>query len=192
MDSDKASEKTKAWQCLSSDVVYENPWIKVSHDTVINPGGNRGIYGRVQFKNHAVGILAVDEQGGTWLVEQTRYVFGQKTWEIPEGGSPQGEDLLISAQRELLEETGLSAKQWSPWLHMQLSNSVSDELATVFLARELSHGDMQPEQTEDISVRYLPLNKAIEMVYSGEIVDAISVAALLKAAALGEFNQKYL
>ncbi|MFT6388408.1 MAG: 8-oxo-dGTP pyrophosphatase MutT (NUDIX family) [Cellvibrionaceae bacterium] len=173
----------RGWQTKTTAVVYDNPWIRVSHDTVVTPAGTDGIYGRIHFKNHAVGILPIDDKGGTWLVHQSRYLFGSKTWEIPEGGSPEGEDLLLSAQRELLEETGLSATQWQPWLAMQLSNSVSDEVATVFLAQGLTQGEMNLEVTEDITVRYLPLKEAIAMVYEGEIVDAISVAALLKAAA---------
>ena len=171
------------WQTKTTEVVYDNPWIRVSHDTVVTPTGTDGIYGRIHFKNHAVGILPIDDQGGTWLVHQSRYPFGSETWEIPEGGSPEGEELLLSAQRELLEETGLSATEWQPWLTMQLSNSVSDEVATVFLAQGLTQGEMNLEATEDITVRYLPLKEAIAMVYEGEIVDAISVAALLKAAA---------
>lgn len=175
-----------AWQQKTTEVVYENPWIRVSHDTVISPTGSDGIYGRIHFKNHAVGILPLDDKGGTWLVRQSRYPFGLETWEIPEGGAPEGEDLLLAAQRELLEETGLSAEQWQPWLNMQLSNSVSDEEATVFLARGLSQGEMCLDATEDITVRYLAVTEAIEMVYRGEIVDAISVAALLKLAASKE------
>lgn len=88
----------------------------------------------------------------------------------------------------MLEETGLSATHWEKWLELQLSNSVTDEVATIFLAKGLSQGEMVLEDTEDIMVRYLPLKAAIEMVYSGEIVDAMSVGALLKAAALGRSN----
>ncbi|MGH1439724.1 MAG: NUDIX domain-containing protein [Cellvibrionaceae bacterium] len=182
-------KKDIPWKTKTSEIVYDNPWIQVSHDIVITPSGTDGIYGRIHFKNHAVGILPVDDAGGTWLVCQSRYPFGEKTWEIPEGGSPAGEDLLLTAQRELLEETGLHASQWQPWLNMQLSNSVSDEVATVFLAQGLTQGEMSLEDTEDITVRYLPLKEAIAMVYEEEIVDAISVAALLKAAASKElFN----
>jgi 8-oxo-dGTP pyrophosphatase MutT (NUDIX family) len=182
--------KTKTgWQQKTTEVVYDNPWIQVSHDTVITPGGSDGIYGRIHFKNHAVGILPIDEHGGTWLVRQSRYPLNCETWEIPEGGSPVGEDVLTTAKRELQEETGLLATEWQHWLDMQLSNSVSDELATVFLAQGLSQSEMQLEDTEDITVRHLPLKDAIAMVYSGDIVDAISVAALLKAALVFSVNQ---
>lgn len=176
-----------AWKQNTTEIVYENPWIQVNHDKVINPAGKHGIYGRIHFKNHAVGILPIDEKGGTWLVRQTRYPFGEHTWEIPEGGSPKDEDLLLTAQRELLEETGLTALDWKPWLNLQLSNSVTDEVATIYLARQLSQGEMCLEDTEDIIVRYLPIKEAITMVYEGEIVDAMSVAALLKVAASLEF-----
>ncbi len=179
---DQLGRAKTAWQQISTDIVYENPWIRVSHDQVITPGGSDSVYGRVHFKNHAVGILPIDEEGGTWLVRQSRYPLGCETWEIPEGGCPEGEDHLQAAKRELQEETGLSAQRWRPWLHLQLSNSVTDEEATIFLAQDLHQGEASLEDTEDITVRYLPLKDAIAMVYSGDIVDAISVAALLKAA----------
>lgn len=180
-------EKGSGWTLKTTEVVYENPWIQVNHDTVINPAGSDGIYGRIHFKNQAIGILPIDEKGGTWLVCQTRYLFGEQTWEIPEGGSPAGEDPLSTAQRELLEETGLSASEWQLWLNLQLSNSVTDEVATIYLAKKLTQGEMCLEETEDITVRYLPLKEAVAMVYSGEIVDAMSVAALLKVAASKEY-----
>jgi 8-oxo-dGTP pyrophosphatase MutT (NUDIX family) len=183
----KTVVNSQKWQQLTSEIVYENPWIRVNHDTVITPGGSEGIYGCVHFKNHAVGILPIDEKGWTWLVRQTRYPHSCMTWEIPEGGSPKDEDCLYSAKRELLEEVGLTAARWSDWLQLQLSNSVTDELATIYLAQELTQAEVSHEDTEDISVKYLPLQEAVNMVHSGEIVDAMSVASLLKAAGDNRF-----
>ena len=183
----KTAATKQQWQQLSSEVVYENPWIRVDHDTVLTPGGSEGIYGCVHFKNHAVGILAIDDSGWTWLVQQTRYPHNCMTWEIPEGGSPAEEACLDSAKRELVEEAGLEATQWSEWLHLQLSNSVTDELATIYLAQKLSKTHTSHEDTEDISVKHLPLKEAIKMVHSGEIVDSMSVASLLKAACDSRF-----
>ena len=177
-------KKIGGWQRLTVEEVYENPWIKVTHEAVKTPSNTDGIYGVVHFKSRAVGILPIDDNGYTWLVKQSRYTLNEYTWEIPEGGAPLDEPPLMAAQRELREETGLSAKSWEPWLRLHLSNSVTDEEAIVYLATELSSGEMQLDTTEDIEVSHLPLQQAIDMVVSGEITDAISVAALLKASKL--------
>lgn len=176
------TEKIGGWKTNLSTCVYENPWIKVSHDEVITPAGTHGIYGVVHFKNTAVGILPIDDEGNTWLVKQSRYTLNQYTWEIPEGGCPYGESPLAAAQRELEEEVGLRATQWRELLTMHLSNSVSDEFCVVFLARGLSEGVQHLEATEDIEVKKLPLSEAITLVKNGVITDAISVAALLRVA----------
>ena len=102
-------EKTGGWKTKSSAVVYENPWIKICHEEVVTPKGTDGIYGVVHFKNTAIGVVPIDAEGNTWLVKQSRYTLNQYTWEIPEGGCPQGESPLAAAQRELEEEVGLKA-----------------------------------------------------------------------------------
>lgn len=175
-------ERIGGWKTKSSTCIYENPWIKVSHEEVITPKGTDGIYGVVHFKNTAVGVLPIDEDGNTWLVRQSRYTLNQYTWEIPEGGCPQGESPLAAAQRELEEEVGLLARNWQELMTMHLSNSVCDEVAIVYVARDLFAGVQQLEETEDIEFKKLPLQEAIAMVKRGEITDAISVAALLRAA----------
>ena len=169
------------WQTLAINQVYDNPWIQVTHRNVINPSGGAGIYGMVHFKNTAIGILPIDNEGYTWLVGQFRYPLGQYSWEIPEGGGLLTEPLLAAAQRELLEETGIRAHRWTPLLEMHLSNSVSDEFGIIYLAQELEFGTAQPEETEQLQVRRLPFAEAVELVLQGEITDSLSVAALLKA-----------
>ncbi len=168
------------WKKLSSEIKYENPWIKVEEDQVINPSGGDSIYGKVHFKNIAIGIIPIDEQGNTWLVGQYRYPLNEYSWEIPEGGSPEGEDILATAKRELKEETGLIASSWELFMRIHTSNSVSDEVGYVFLATGLTQGDTEFEETEDLKIRKLSLNEAVEMVMKGEVSDSISMAALLK------------
>lgn len=174
------SDPANPWTTLSSKTIYDNPWIEVSHREVLTPNQTRGIYGKVHFKNIAVGIVPVDEQGFTWLVGQYRYTIDQYSWEIPEGGCPVGTPVLASAKRELQEETGITAQSWQQILHIHLSNSVTDEAGYAFLARELTFGEANPEDTEELSVRKLPLKEAIDMVLAGEITDVLSVASLLK------------
>lgn len=175
-------EKIGGWKTKSSRVAYENPWIKISHEEVVTPKGTDGIYGVVHFKNTAIGIVPIDDEGNTWLVKQSRYTLDQYTWEIPEGGCPQGEEPLTAAKRELEEEVGLQAHAWEQLMTMHLSNSVTDELCVVFVARDLFAGRQQLESTEDIEYKKLPLREAIDMVKRGEITDGISVAALLRVA----------
>ena len=179
--SDKTvSNKVGGWKTKSIETVYENPWIKVTHEEVVTPGDTDGIYGVVHFKNTAVGVIPVDEQGNTWLVRQSRYTMNAYTWEIPEGGSPSGESSLETAARELQEEVGLKADKIEQILTMHLSNSVSNEEAHVFVATGLTHCEQALEVTEDIEVRKLSLDEAYIMVERGEITDAMSVAGLLK------------
>lgn len=173
---------TGPWQRLTSERVYETPWISVYHETVITPAGTEGIYGVVHFKNTAVGVVPLDEDNNIWLVGQTRYTLNEYTWEIPAGGCPRGEDSLIAAQRELQEEVGLTAQRWEKLFDLQLSNSVTDEVGTIYLARELTPTPQSLDVTEDIEVRKLPLDEAIAMVDRGEITDVLSVAALMKLA----------
>jgi 8-oxo-dGTP pyrophosphatase MutT (NUDIX family) len=172
------------WTDLSSKVVYENPWIQVLHNEVVTPKGQQGIYGKVCFKNLAIGIVPIDENGDTWLIGQYRYPLDEYSWEIPMGGGPLGLPMLASAQRELQEETGLSAGRWEYLMRLHTSNSVTDEVGHVFVAMDLTQGDTAFEDTEQLLIRKLPLDDAVEMVMQGEITDAISVAALLKIAAM--------
>ena len=173
-------EETKnPWHTLTTRDVYANPWISVREDQVIRPDGAPGIYGVVHYQHVAIGVLPVEDEH-VYLVGQYRYPLDRYSWEIPEGGCAADEDPLRAAQRELAEETGLRAARWQRMGAAHLSNSVSDELAIWFLATEFTQGELQPEGTEQLRVRRVPLQTALRLVFNGELTDAISVMALMQ------------
>lgn len=172
------------WKIKAEILVYNNPWISLTEYDVINPGGGKGIYGKVHFKNIAVGVLVLDQDLNTYLVGQYRFTLNAYSWEMPEGGCPVGLDTLESAKRELLEETGLVAKDWTLLFQMHLSNSVSDELAVIYLARDLQQFEAEPEETEQLQVKKIPFAEMLDMVETGQITDAMTVAAVYKVQLL--------
>jgi 8-oxo-dGTP pyrophosphatase MutT (NUDIX family) len=173
------------WTTLSGETKYDNKWITVTEHQVLNPAGGKGIYGKVHFKNKAIGIIPLDADGNTWLVGQYRYTLNEWSWEIPEGGGPMDEESMLSAQRELKEETGLTAAKWQLLMRFHTSNSVTDEVGYIFLAEELTEGENQLEETEaDMKVMKLPFAEALQMVLKGEITDSMSVAGILRVAFL--------
>ncbi len=173
-----------SWKKLGSRTIYENDWMQVLEDHVINPGGGENQYGYVHFKNRAVAIIPLDQDQNVWLVGQQRYTLGAWSWELPMGGAPLDEAPLQAAKRELREETGLRAATWTEIMRLHTSNSITDEVGIVYLAEELTEGEPEFEETEDLEIRKLPLQDALAMVDTGEITDAISVAALLRIAAI--------
>jgi 8-oxo-dGTP pyrophosphatase MutT (NUDIX family) len=168
------------WTVLNERPVYDNKWIRVTEYDVLNPAGGKGIYGTVHFKNLAIGVLPLDEEGYTWLVGQYRFPLEAYSWEIPEGGGHHTEPPIEAARRELKEETGLVASEWTLIQEMHLSNSVSDERALIYLARGLRQEEAMPEETEQLVVRRVSFDEAFEMVERGEITDSMSVAGILK------------
>lgn len=169
------------WQTLTTETVYQNNWIKVTESQVINPAGNPGIYGVVHFKNYALGIVPVDDQGYTWLVGQFRYPLNEYSWEIPEGGGPIDIPIMDSCVRELKEETGLIAKKWTYLSRIHTSNSVCNEEGHIYLAQELTQGDAEPEDTEDLRLRKIHLSDALQLVMDNKITDSLSIVGIMKA-----------
>jgi 8-oxo-dGTP pyrophosphatase MutT (NUDIX family) len=175
---------TNPWKKIGSKIIYDNPWISLTEFDVITPAGTQSIYGKVHFKNIAVGVIALDADNNTYLVGQYRFPLDLYSWEIPEGGCPEGTDWLEAAKRELKEETGFAANKWTEILQMHVSNSVSDEFAIVYVAQDLIAGEAEPEDTEELQLIKIPFNEAVQMVLEGKISDSISVAAILKWNAL--------
>jgi 8-oxo-dGTP pyrophosphatase MutT (NUDIX family) len=163
------------WTRRRRRVAYQNQWLTVWHDEVTRPDGASGIYGVVHFANAAVGVVAIDEHDRVALVGQHRYAFDAYHWEIPEGGSPAPEDPLDGAKRELLEETGLTARSWRRIGGWVLSNSVTDEAAVAYLATDLQQGAAAPDGDEILEFRWEAFDEVMARIERGEITDALTV-----------------
>jgi 8-oxo-dGTP pyrophosphatase MutT (NUDIX family) len=163
--------------------VFDNPWIQVTEYAATAPTGAPATYGLVSFKNYAVAVLPLFDDGTTMLVGQNRFPAGDYSWEIPEGGGPLDHDPLESAKRELAEETGLEAAEWHEVMQAQLSNSVTDERMFGYLALGLSRAraGQEMDDTEALEVARVPFREALDVAMAGDIKDLLTVAMLLKA-----------
>ena len=179
----------RPWKRGPERAVYDNPWMGVREYDAVAPTGRPANYGVVTFRNHAIAVLPLHDDGTVTLVGQNRFVFGDYSWEIPEGGSPVADDPLAGARRELREETGLEAAHWRRVLTLQLSNSLTDERAFGFLATGLTQAETSPDETEDLAIVRVPFTEVLDAALAGHIEDALTVAMLLRLhhmAAKGE------
>lgn len=170
------------WKTLSTREIYKNSWIKVREDSIIKPNGEAGIYGVVDCKP-ATGIIPVFDDNTTLLVGQFRYALNQYSWEIIEGGAEDGEDPKDAAIRELKEEGGFIAsevKQLGGEIH--LSNSHSSERGYLYVARNLVSCDCDPDETELLQLKKLPIIEAIELIENNKIQDSLSIIGLYRVA----------
>lgn len=170
------------WKTKSLHTVHETPWIKIVHHDVLNPAGNDAVYTTVEFKNLAVGIIPVDNEGHTWLVGQYRFPIDQYSWEIVEGGCPQSENPIDTAHRELKEEAGIVSRNMTEIFRLHLSNSATNEFALIYLAKDLSFTESEPEESEVLQVKKIHILEAEKMVFENEITDAISVVGIILVA----------
>jgi len=171
------------WKRGTERVVFENPWIRVTEHAAVAPTGRPATYGVVGFKNFAIAVLPIHDDGTVILVGQNRFALADYSWEVPEGGSPLGEDPLAGARRELAEETGLAAAHWQEVLRGQLSNSVTDERAIGYIATGLTNGGHghAADETEDLALVRVPFKEALEAAVAGHLPDILTVAMLLRA-----------
>lgn len=183
-----------SWNTRSTRTVYENPWIRVREDAVTRPDGGAGVYGVLEVRQPSVFVVALDDDGRVLLVTVDRYTTGPGSVEVPAGGTD-GEEPVEAAQRELLEETGLEAAEWTPVGRMEALNGIAVAPEHVFLARGLRPavtpaGAVAATQEEEgiADVRWVPFAEALALVAAGGIRDGETIAALALAGIhLGRF-----
>jgi 8-oxo-dGTP pyrophosphatase MutT (NUDIX family) len=170
------------WTPGDERLVFESGWLRVTDQTATAPTGQPARYGLVRFKNLAVAVLPIHDDGTVTLVGQHRFPLGDYSWELPEGGSPLDEDPLEGAKRELAEETGLAAAEWREVLRTQLSNSVTDERMIGYVALGLSAtaGQHSADDTEALAIVRAPFREALDAAMAGHLPDMLTVAMLLR------------
>ena len=179
--SDRWDEGGNPWIVKGVAHAFENDWFRIDEHDVIRPDGAKGYYGVIRVRRLAVGVLPIDAGGCVHLVGQWRFPLARYSWEMPEGGAEPGEDARACAERELAEETGLRAREWVQVLEMDLSNSLTDEQAVIFIATDLSPGESDPDPTEVLKRRQARFLDVLERVADGRIRDTMTVAAMLRA-----------
>jgi len=172
------------WKTLATRPIYETPWFSVRRDDVLRPDGQPGTYSVVHSERLAVGVVPLWDDGTVTLVGQWRYPLDAYSWEIPEGGGDLHGDPIEAARMELREEAGIEARSWTSLGLCHTSNCWTDEVAHLFLARDLVQGEAQPGGDEEIATRRVPVSEAIAMALDGRITDAMSIIALLRLAHL--------
>jgi len=179
--SDDWEDDANPWTVLSVTQPFANDWFRIETHEVIHPGGAKGAYSVIRPRRLAVGVLPIEADGSVHLVGQWRFPLGHYSWEMPEGGGDPGETPEACAARELAEETGLAAQSLTRILEMDMSNSITDERAVIFLALGLMPGEARPDPTEVFKRRRAPFMDALARAADGRIRDAMTVAALLRA-----------
>lgn len=181
--SGKAPLSAVPWKTLSTKPIYRNRWLSLREDLVELPDKRTTIYGVVTC-GQCVGILPFRDPETVILIQQYRYVAKRTTWEMPTGGVHPGESIEEAAQRELAEEIGYRAGRLIPLGSYHTSKSVLDETAHLFLAEEIASVVLPRDETEFITVRPFPFPEVLQMVLAGEIVDSMTIIAVLVAARL--------
>jgi ADP-ribose pyrophosphatase len=177
----KTKKRASKLKVVSSKVAYRGPAFWVATDHVIEPSGVKTRRDIVHHSGSVV-ILVVDDshpEPKVLLERQYRHAAQDYLWELPAGRKEQGEDELVAARRELLEETGYTASRWKRVLRFFASPGFLAEPMSVFLAQGLKKGQAQPEADEVFSMRMVPLSKAVGMINNGTIRDAKTISSVL-------------
>jgi len=178
----KTGSGKKAAPLVSSKTVYRGPVFTVTTDYVREPGIDKPLRRDMVRHQGSVVVLAVDESGReprVLLARQYRHAAGGPLWELPAGRIDHGESALAGAKRELREETGITARDWRHAFTFYSSPGFLDETMAIYLARDLTRGDAQPEEDEMIALRFFPLSRVVRMAMNGTLRDGKTIAAVL-------------
>ena len=176
-----AQRKDLSEHFVSGGLVYDGALLKVRSDVVRLPDGSQGAREYIRHPG-AVAIVALFDDGAVLLERQFRYPHGREFIEVPAGKLERGEPQLDTAKRELLEETGYVAQDWTHLGVIHTAIAYTDEAIHLFLARRLSAGERKLDQGEFLETLVRPFDEALDMIRRGDITDAKSVAALLWTA----------
>jgi len=168
------------WTRPEPALEHDNPYFAVERYDTAAPTGTAATYWVQRCKSIAACVVPLHADGTITLVGQWRFPLNAYSWELPKGGVFVGENVLAGAKRELLEETGLIARNWRRLLCLDLMNASSDKAAEVFLATDLTQGEVAPDPTESLSIIRVPLDEALHAAVNGKIRDAVTVTALLQ------------
>ena len=181
MKSSKRSDLTERF--VSGEQVFDGTLLKVHRDVVRLPDGSQGTREYIRHPG-AVAVVPLFDDGRVLLERQFRYPQGREFIEVPAGKLDPGEPHLETAKRELLEETGYTAKQWKRIGVIHTAIAYTDESIELFVARKLTHVGGKLDQGEFLETLIVPFDEAIAMIRDGRITDAKTVAALLLAREL--------
>lgn len=174
-------------ETLSSEVVFECPWYSIRQDKLRLPDGTAGEYNVVQ-RAHTVFVVAMPHPESIMMVYTYRYPIQRWSWEVIAGSAEEGHTPLETAQKELREETGAEAKHWQHICEFAAQTGVSDEYSSLYLARDIVLGEPEHESTEIMQVHTLPLPNVLAMIDNGELIDALSIMAILRTLRYLERN----
>ena len=175
------SRPARKARVLSSREAYRGPLFWVTTDDVLEPTGVRVRRDVVRHSGSVV-VLAIEQnsaQSRILLERQYRHAAGRFLYELPAGRIDEGENELKAAKRELLEETGFTARKWKRVLRFWASPGFVAEAMSIYLARDLTAGTAEPEGDEVINIQFVPLKKAVAMVLGGRIQDAKTIVGVL-------------
>jgi 8-oxo-dGTP pyrophosphatase MutT (NUDIX family) len=165
-----------SWKKIKGKEVHKNPWYSVWEDDVIRPDGSKGKY--YVIKKGPASLVIPLHKNKIYLVNQYRYPISKRTWEIPMGGADKDSGLKL-AKKELLEETGFTAKKWKLLGNFTWTNGMSDHMGNVYLAENISVGDTELESTEkDMTMKAFSIKEIDEMIKRGQIIDSGTIVAL--------------